>query len=382
LSYTQIAPSGLLAGNVAQLGRIATEVLAGDPRLSGLRIAFVAHSRGGILARLFLAGAPPALLSRVTALVSLHSPHLGSGVANAAGTVDALAARLQAAFATAGLPPPGILGMLRAMAGNPAFMEIMVGSSMLAGLAASEPAGGVAYHTFGGTSTAAARLWADLFTPDSGIPLPLIPFPFFHWTTATVPVGMPLDISSFAPVAPLLAVPLVTEILTVLGLLTAVTPELAPGAGDLLVADSRAHLPFSASRTTNALNHAEALWDPTLQAQVSAILLRLRTPGVSGRAATQIRPRPVSVAPASHTVTASDAVSGIPLSSGTVTVQEPEGGVGHQGQLGVPFTYSFRSKRIRTFDPEARRWEVEVLWPTVTVALPPPYGTVDVDTGR
>ena len=49
------------------------------------------------------------------------------------------------------------------------------------------------------------------------------------------------------------------------------TPEVTEGQGDLLVADQNAHLAFSIART-NALNHAQALWDPGLQDQVLRIL--------------------------------------------------------------------------------------------------------------
>ena len=75
---------------------------------------------------------------------------------------------------------------------------------------------------------------------------------------------------------------------------------------------SSANRPFSASHTTNPLNHAEALWDPTLQAQVVSILSRLRAPTVSGQAVTRITPYPVRQFPAPHTVTASDAITGAP----------------------------------------------------------------------
>jgi hypothetical protein len=54
--------------------------------------------------------------------------------------------------------------------------------------------------------------------------------------------------------------------------LTMIAPELRPGSGDVLVADARAHLPFSASRHTHALNHAEVLFDPTVQKEVINIL--------------------------------------------------------------------------------------------------------------
>jgi Putative serine esterase (DUF676) len=385
VTYSQSAPSGLIAPNVAQLGRLVTEVLTADPRLSGLRVAFVAHSRGGLIARSFLVGATtnPALapfLSRVTALVTLHSPHLGSGVANLATTIDGLLARLQAAFAAAGTTAPGILAMLRGVVGSPAIMELMVGSPVIAGIAAGEPVPGVAYHTFGGTSPAALRLFANVYTPDSTIPLIPFPFPPFHWGSTPVMVGAPLDALSFAPAAVLAPMPVVTEILTVLGLLAASTPELARG-GDLLVSNARAHLPFSASVTGNPLNHAEALWDPTLQAQVVAILARLRSPLVSGQATTRIVPFPASRTPATHTVTATDSVSRAPLTTGTVTVYDPDGGVAVRTGLGMPFTYGFASRRIRVFDPDLRQWTFELQSPTIEVVLPPPYGTVEVDYG-
>jgi len=125
LSYTQVQPSGALAPNLAQLIRIAGDILSNPahPELAGMRLAFVAHSRGGILLRLFLAGAAanPAFLSRIVAAVTLHSPHLGSGLANAAVTVDAAVARLQGDLASMGVTPPGFLAWIRGQVGSPAY---------------------------------------------------------------------------------------------------------------------------------------------------------------------------------------------------------------------------------------------------------------------
>ena len=55
LTYSQAGPT--VAADVLQLGRLVTEALMGNPALMGLRVAFVAHSRGGIVARSFLVGA-------------------------------------------------------------------------------------------------------------------------------------------------------------------------------------------------------------------------------------------------------------------------------------------------------------------------------------
>ena len=275
LAYSQVQPRGTLAPNVAQLNVIATEVLA-NSALAGMRLAFLAHSRGGILLRQFLVGAAvnSTFMSRVVAAITLHSPHQGSGLANAAVSVDALAATAQAAFAGAGVPPPGFLTLLRDQVNSPAYPEIGVGSPTLSSLTAMEPVPGIEWHTFGGTSTWFTRLRAHFFTPDSGIPLPIpLPIPLFHWSTAAVQVGVVPDPFSFVPVP----VPVVAELQAALMALALLSPELTNGSGDLLTSDARAHLPFSLMRTTNFLNHAEALYDPSLQAQVLVILERFRT---------------------------------------------------------------------------------------------------------
>jgi hypothetical protein len=395
VTYSMAGP--LIADDAMQLAALAKGPLMAHPQLSGLRIAIVAHSRGGLVARAFLraATADPMLaplLARMTSLVCLHSPHLGSGVASLGAGIDALLARIQGALTTATGSAPGFLAMLRGMVLNPSTAELVIGSPT-ALVAPSEPVPGVSYHTFGGSSTAFARLWANVFTPDSYVPwpLPFVPFPLFHWGSTPALAGIPLDAASFIPLAGLLApIPEVATLTTALATLVATTPELAPGVGDVLVTDARARLPFSISHTTNALNHAEALWDPTLQAQVVAILSLLRTGGSaltpSRQAIARISPFPTRSTPTAYTVTAKDQVTGVPITSGTVTVRDT-GGVALQGNIGVPFTFAFRGKRIhaghatgrdRTRDGDP----VEMVFPTVDAELPAPYGRVPVDTGH
>lgn len=386
--YSQAGP--LIVNDVAQLTALAAGPLSSDPELSGLRIAFVAHSRGGLVARAFLSTAAtnPALagfLARVTSVVTLHSPHFGSGVATLGAGIDALLARVQTALTLLGIPPPGFLAMLRSMVLNPAIGELVIGTPT-AGVFAREPLPGIAYHTFGGTSTRFSRLWADFYTPDSFVPLP-IPFPLFHWGSTPLVVGIPLDAATFIPAAVLLGpAPPFLELTTVVAALVASTPELAPGVGDVLVTDASSRLPFSTTHTTNFLNHAQALWDPTLQGQVVSILARLRSPtapgpSTSGQARASIDPFPVRTTLAPHTVTAVDAVTGAPITTGSVTVRDTFGGVAVQAALGAAFSYAFRGRRIISIGPDGNRDE-EILFPTVDASLPPPYGAVVVDTGR
>ena len=287
IAYEQSGPTPApdVVQLVAQLAALATGPLSNDSRLSGLRIAFVAHSRGGIVARSFLTSArtDPALagfLSRVSSLVTLHSPNLGIGLANIVVGIDALLA----AFAGMSVSVPDWLTRLRGLTHDPAYAEVAVGSTVLAEIAAREPVPGISYHTFGGTSTAFARLWANVF---SVLPNPLL-IPPLILNTSPMLIGVPLDAASFIPVAVLTGLPEVVTTVAAVNALASTSPELRNGTGDLIVTDAHARLPFSTSHTTSALNHAEVLWNPTVQAQVVAILLNLRATTIEAQPSKQV----------------------------------------------------------------------------------------------
>jgi pimeloyl-ACP methyl ester carboxylesterase len=385
VDYSQSGPT--IAADAAQLAAIAI-ALAGDQRLAGMRFAIVGHSRGGLVARAFLTtsltnAALAGFMARMTTLVTLHSPNTGSGLANLSVTVDGLLASVQAAFSGAGLTPPPFLATLRAMVTSPAIAELAVGSATLAGIAAMEPVPGVVYRTFGGTSTHFVRLWANVFTPDSSIPLP-VPWPWFHWGTSPLQVGDLLDPLTFLPIAVLGGVPLVAELITALTELAATTPELQNGAGDVLVTDAHARLTFEASHGTNPIDHAEALWDAGLQAQVLAILIQLRVPTITGHATARLNPLARTGVLTTYTVTAADALTGAALTSGTVTVRDTFDVPVITVPLGQSFQYDFKRRRVCTVEYGPNGHPVvtcEDIWPSVDVVLGAPYGTVDVDTG-
>ena len=203
------------------------------------------------------------------------------------------------------------------------------------------------YNTFGGTSTDAVRLWASVFTPDSAIPLP-VPFPLFHWDSTPLVVGRALNAASFVPAAVLTPLPPVAAIVGALNALASAAPELRAGSGDLLVADTRARLPFAASHATNALNHLEALSDHGLQSQVSALLLAQRNPLVSGVAIAKLSPFPAKQEQShQYRVVASDAGTGASLTPGVVTIRD---GVGNLTLTlppgGAPFKYQTPQYRL------------------------------------
>src|SRR5262249_24531177 len=135
--YSQ--PGGTIGPAVTQLTLLMT-TLAADPSFAGRRFVLIGHSRGGVIARSFLVGARAAgltgLLARISTLITLHSPHTGSGWAGHAVTIDGLLARLQTAFTMAAGTSPAILATLRGFTGDPSLAELAPGSATLAGIAA------------------------------------------------------------------------------------------------------------------------------------------------------------------------------------------------------------------------------------------------------
>ncbi len=252
-SYGQVDSSGLLDPAVRELAAVVDEVLARLP--TDRSMALVAHSRGGLLARAFLldAATEPSVRDRFLTLVTLHSPHLGTELANLAGEVNL---ELSALLAVDPGLAPALLGV-QALINSPAYQELAVDSPFLTALAAAETAAGapiVPTHTLSGTSTLLSRSRAWVFTPASVVPqvTSLVPPQImFHWQTFPVPL------------------PSLVTGLPGLGLLA---PELRDAIGDVLVAEPRSHVPGESSAQTNSRNHAEALWDPTVHQQVITTL--------------------------------------------------------------------------------------------------------------
>jgi hypothetical protein len=251
--YSQVDNAGFLATPALELRAVVLAILKRLP--PERQLALLAHSRGGLLARRFLvdsAGEPT--LQRLALLVTLHTPHAGSQLAVIANALnDAIAVATAANLATAGL-----LLWLQNQVNAPSYQEMAIGSPFLRALEAAEAAVGglvIPVHTFGGTSALLSRARSWIFTPGSVVPQLTSVKPIrvqFHWETT--PFALPSPVSGIAA----------------LGLLA---PELYDTVGDLLVEDNRSRLAGERSHKSNRLNHAEALWDPALQAQVIATLL-------------------------------------------------------------------------------------------------------------
>jgi pimeloyl-ACP methyl ester carboxylesterase len=241
--YSQVDNDGLLEEPVKELAAV---VRALDDAFPKKPLVLLSHSRGGLLTRSFLKRFPKEART-VRTVITLHSPHTGSSLATLAATVRDAIDGLQSVF---GDVVKQALGWLLDIAGSPAYGEMAIGSPFLTDLAADEqPLKGIEYFTFGGVSVRLTRVRQWVYTFDSALPQWRWP-PYDHARVET-------EVPGASPVA---------------NSLPDVIEELTEGRGDLLTADRRTRLPFFAPHQTNPINHAEALWDPTLQAQVLKIL--------------------------------------------------------------------------------------------------------------
>lgn len=267
LNWSQVAPRGPLAETAAQVVKVVQALQPGPggalpPGLeatTGRPIILVGHSRGGVLARqvlVTLAATRSAVLSRIRTCITLHAPNLGTSVANAALSIAASATDLSNTLRSLPLAEAdrrAIMGGFEDFVagvvdetGAPAYQDYRLGSPTLAAISRAEPVAGVDYFTFGGTSPRLFNVRGWAFDPWSAVPQ--FHVPAFHWGTnyevilPVPPPGIPFEETTY-------------------------------GLGDVLVAASKARLPMSIHRD-NPINHAEALWDRSLQIQVESIIRR------------------------------------------------------------------------------------------------------------
>ncbi len=231
-------------------------------------IALIGHSRGGLVIRKLLKekvlkqniGA-----GRVRWVITLHSPHTGSELAKGPEILLAevgLRCKQIPAVPDKWLPNVRkmcneLLDSLAKRLAKPGSLELAPGGPVLGPLAEEEaPVPGVSYYTFGGTSPTYIRYYLWQFTAGSAVPqYKCDPAPpkckqYFKWE------AVPKEISAISPMY---------------DVARDVVPEIKRGAGDGLVADARARLPF-ATHATSKLNHAEVLWSRPVQQRVVQLL--------------------------------------------------------------------------------------------------------------
>jgi hypothetical protein len=268
LNYAQVEPWGSIAPvngqpsePVQQLNAIITGVIATFP---GRRIAFVTHSRGGVLLRTWLVqyGSGSTVRPRLSTAVQLAAPNHGSELADILAALEAVAAVTTALGAGEPFLAWPLYRLLAGLIGGPAIADLQVGGAFLAWLAANEPStpsgARLELHTFGGTNPTVTRWHEYVFTLQSAVPI--ITWDgagfvvTFDWSVWDLPVS---GVRNFAgDIGQALQAP----------------PELVPGSGDILVTPASSSLPWQARHYVNQINHAQALWDATVHSQALPVL--------------------------------------------------------------------------------------------------------------
>jgi hypothetical protein len=248
-AYSQIDQTGTLDRPVKELREVIGYLRSNFPNT---KLVLLAHSRGGLLVRLFLKqnARDQFLVGNIGAVITLHSTHHGTTVANRAVDINR---RIENSITSSPLPLQplirGAIGWLQNLVNSPAFVEQAVGSRFLTDLQANEtPLPGVTYATFGGTSVCMMRVRKWKYKESSFAAQWAFP-PYHHIRSQHV-----------------LAVIPPTQFFGDLQI-----PELTPGVGDILTTDTGARLPF-ATHGSSPRNHAEAMWDSDLQQRVLAVL--------------------------------------------------------------------------------------------------------------
>jgi hypothetical protein len=200
-------------------------------------------------------------IGRVKWVVTLHSPHQGSLLGEYPGRLVAETIDLMDCCA-----PPSLTAPLKTQLKNAVTeamrpmtkilvdfesRELTPGSPMLRDLANGETAvPGVKYYTFGGVNPSLYGLYVWTFDANSAVPQYKDLSQYFVWHVNPM---------ALSPVSP------------VLDKIRPFVREVQAGYGDGLVTDASARLPWS-KHFTDHFNHAEVLWDRSLQAQVAQLI--------------------------------------------------------------------------------------------------------------
>lgn len=261
VTYGQLDPEGLLRVPVLEFDAVFDSVRAEFPDAP---VHLLCHSRGGLLARRWLATTrrvAPDTLAGVASVITLSSPHQGSGLADIQRFVDSMGASLLGKFT---------LGLWDSALEESVMRELgLVNNEFLAQLEADEsalargrttPHPGIPLHALSGSRPRLARF--HVYNSTVGSLIPRWHAPMFRWsgTTGNHYHGSP---DTFEAVLP---------------------EEVKTGQGDVLVSIRRS-VPATWAPTSTAtfpVNHSSILWDGAVKRRVLSLLGGPLPAGLSG----------------------------------------------------------------------------------------------------
>ena len=235
---------------------IRNELLIGP--LAGKKVTLLCHSRGGILARAYIANNTTDAIQWIDRVITLCSPHQGTLAPLAKQRLADVAASLLVGpiLSLGGVDDllvwavDKVTGWLSESAGAD---QLLPNNPLFNALADPADVPDILFMTFGGTSVRYTRLYYWLYEASSFVPN-FGDFPDIRFDYELYAVELPI----ISPMLDQLPDAVVDD-------------EQDNGEGDGLVADERASLP-GAPHVSRPVNHAEALWDEPLFQEVAVIL--------------------------------------------------------------------------------------------------------------
>jgi len=218
--WSQNRPVGPISAAVEELKQVMEISRRVFPRKN---VAFICHSRGGLVARKLMERRMP----EVKALITVATPHDGSSLALLGKYLKPLSSAVKKALPknTFG-SVSNVLRRFNELIEGPAAKELLPGSDFFKELS-DAPDGGIRYLSFGGISTRLLTVYKCEIRDRDIYPRPFLLIP-----------------DSLIKVLPAAMLP----------------DEITPGKGDIMVSAKSSRLPWAESHYDVSANHLSILW--------------------------------------------------------------------------------------------------------------------------
>lgn len=233
--WSQTRPVGPIRVAVEELKDVMSRI---KKKFPSRPIAFVCHSRGGLVARKCMESGPRG----IKALITIASPHGGSSLSKIGNYIEPLTKPLKAIVPKDSHGTvSGIIKNLRELVDGKALKELMPDSVFIRNLH-DVPVNGIHYLSFGGTKTSLVKIykWERV---DDNIQAKLV---------LTIP-------DSLFKIIPASSRPL----------------ELTPGKGDFMVTAERSVLPWTTEHYNVQANHFTISWNKKVREKTLEVLRKI-----------------------------------------------------------------------------------------------------------
>jgi pimeloyl-ACP methyl ester carboxylesterase len=233
--WSQTRPVGPISIAVEELKDVVSRV---RKKFSSKSIAFVCHSRGGLVARKYMEAKPKG----IKALITIASPHGGSSLSRIGKYIEHLSRPLKTVVPKDSHSNVSmIIKNLRELVDGKALKELMPDSAFINNLK-DTPSKDIHYLSFGGTKTALVNIYRR------------------EKTDHTMQVKSILTIpDSLLKIIPASARPL----------------ELTPGKGDFMVTAKSSVLPWTTEHYNLQANHFTISWNKKVREKTLEVLRQI-----------------------------------------------------------------------------------------------------------